>query len=127
MYCILVTGIPAAGKSTIAAELSNHLLFPVVSKDSIKELLFDDDAKSFADAAADAGIPAPDEDYIGLEIEGADGEVVATVEIAWPEQKLGFMTAEQLDDKAVVEQMGWKIIDILSLSEAEDILGGKRA
>jgi len=42
MYCILVTGIPAAGKSTIAAELSNHLLFPVVSKDSIKELLFDE-------------------------------------------------------------------------------------
>lgn len=41
MYCILVTGIPAAGKSTIAQTLAKNLKLPVVSKDSIKELLFD--------------------------------------------------------------------------------------
>lgn len=42
MYCILVTGIPAAGKSTMAAFLGDSLGLPVISKDSIKELLFDD-------------------------------------------------------------------------------------
>lgn len=42
MYCILVTGIPAAGKSTMAAFLADALGLPVLSKDSIKELLFDD-------------------------------------------------------------------------------------
>lgn len=41
MYCILVTGIPAAGKSTMAKDLSERLKLPVISKDIIKELLFD--------------------------------------------------------------------------------------
>lgn len=41
MYCILITGIPAAGKSTLADFLSAKLRLPVVSKDRIKELLFD--------------------------------------------------------------------------------------
>lgn len=41
MYCILVTGIPAAGKSTMAEVMSKKLKLPVLSKDAIKELLFD--------------------------------------------------------------------------------------
>ncbi len=41
MYCILVTGIPAAGKSTMAEVISKKLNLPVISKDIIKELLFD--------------------------------------------------------------------------------------
>lgn len=41
MYCILVTGIPAAGKSTMAEVVSERLNLPVISKDTIKELLFD--------------------------------------------------------------------------------------
>ena len=32
MYCILVTGIPAAGKSTMAKVLSEKLRLPVISK-----------------------------------------------------------------------------------------------
>lgn len=42
MYCILVTGIPASGKSTMAKFLAENLSIPVISKDKIKELLFDD-------------------------------------------------------------------------------------
>lgn len=41
MYCILVTGIPAAGKSTMTEVLAEKLKLPVISKDTIKELLFD--------------------------------------------------------------------------------------
>ena len=41
MYCILMTGIPAAGKSTMAKVMSEKLKLPVISKDTIKELLFD--------------------------------------------------------------------------------------
>ncbi len=41
MYCILVTGIPAAGKSTMAEMIAEKLRLPVISKDVIKELLFD--------------------------------------------------------------------------------------
>lgn len=42
MYCILVTGIPAAGKSTMAVFLAKKLGLPVISKDKIKELMYDD-------------------------------------------------------------------------------------
>ncbi len=40
--CILVTGIPAAGKSSIARYLSKELNLPLISKDDIKERLFDE-------------------------------------------------------------------------------------
>lgn len=42
MYCILVTGIPAAGKSTLAGFLSESLHLPLISKDQIKEIMYDD-------------------------------------------------------------------------------------
>ena len=42
MFCILVTGIPAAGKSTMARRLSEKLGLPMISKDQIKEILFDE-------------------------------------------------------------------------------------
>lgn len=41
MYCILITGIPASGKSTMAEYLSEALGIPSISKDIIKELMFD--------------------------------------------------------------------------------------
>ena len=41
MICILVTGIPASGKSFFSNYLSDYLDIPCISKDSIKERLFD--------------------------------------------------------------------------------------
>lgn len=41
MFCILVTGIPAAGKSTMAEFLAKRLNLPLISKDQMKEILFD--------------------------------------------------------------------------------------
>lgn len=41
MYCILVTGIPASGKSTIARFLAEAFGLPVISKDRIKECMYD--------------------------------------------------------------------------------------
>ncbi|MBD5530015.1 MAG: ATP-binding protein [Lachnospiraceae bacterium] len=41
MYCILVTGIPAAGKSVLAKRLSADMGLPWFSKDCIKEKLYD--------------------------------------------------------------------------------------
>ena len=38
---ILVSGSPAAGKTTIATLLSKKLKIPLISKDTIKEILFD--------------------------------------------------------------------------------------
>ena len=41
MRCVLITGIPAAGKSTLAKYLGEQLNLPVLSKDRVKELLYD--------------------------------------------------------------------------------------
>ena len=39
--CVLVGGIPASGKTVMAERLSQLLDLPVISKDAVKELLFD--------------------------------------------------------------------------------------
>ena len=41
MYCILITGIPASGKTTTARFLGERLNLPVISKDAVKEHLYD--------------------------------------------------------------------------------------
>lgn len=40
-HLIVVTGRPAAGKTTLARWLAQHLQVPVISKDSIREVLFE--------------------------------------------------------------------------------------
>ena len=84
---------------------------------------FDEDAKAFAEIAKDNGIPAPNEDCIGYELERNDGEVIATVEIAWPERKIGFLTVEQLGDKSKLEDLGWRIVSLMD-SDMANIFGG---
>ena len=41
MHIILLSGMPASGKSTIAAHLSREFSLPVLEKDAMKEVLFD--------------------------------------------------------------------------------------
>src|SRR6185437_3895614 len=40
-YLIIVTGLPATGKSTLARELARRLRVPLIGKDMIKEPLLD--------------------------------------------------------------------------------------
>ncbi len=94
--------------------------------DNIMELLFDEGAKDFARLAAGASVPAPDEDHIGYEVEGKNKEVLATIEIAWPDRKIGFMTDDQLEDKDKAEAHGWKILSAPDTADADitKIFGG---
>ena len=106
---------------------------PIVSADAtsdegwaaILELLFDDAAKAFAQVARDEGIPAASEDNIGYEVEGTDGEVLATVEIAWPDLKIGFLTEAQMEDKDKLVEAGWRIVDLLNLNDMKSAFGGE--
>lgn len=41
MLCILIAGLPASGKTTLARHLAKLLALPMFSKDEIKELLYD--------------------------------------------------------------------------------------
>ena len=63
MYCILVTGIPASGKSTAAAYLSRELSLPLLSKDSFKELLYDRLGFSSREEKVRLGLAAMDAMY----------------------------------------------------------------
>ena len=128
--------------SSVGISYMDYLALPVVGEaaddsiismsagddtwNAIKELLFDDDAKAFVELAKDAGVPAPDEDNVGYEVEGDDGEVVATVEIAWPDRRVGFITAEQAEDKEKLEKLGWRILSLLDAADidTESYFGG---
>ena len=107
----------------VAVNTDSDTAAPVTAVDdawnAIEELLFDDDAKAFVEFAKDASAPAPDEDDIGYEVEGDDGEVVATVEIAWPDKRIGFMTAEQAEDKEKLEKLGWRILSLLDAADVD--------
>ena len=130
-------GVASTGLSRM-----DYLALPVASSDAdsqgdegqfsswdvIKGLLFDDEAKAFVDIVSDIlpGSAMPDEDNIGYEVEGPGGEVVATIEIAWPDKKLGFMTAEQVEDKEQVEALGWTIITVTDAAGIADYFGGEQ-
>lgn len=86
--------------------------------------LFEEETLTFIEMAKEARIPAPLEDHIGYEIEGDDGEVIATVEIAWPDKKIGYLTVEQLEDKEVLEAAGWKILSITDFTEKVTLFEG---
>ena len=93
---------------------------------TLTELLLEESEKAFAKFAAEIGIPAPDADDIGYEIETEQGEVIATMAMAWPGRKIGFMTEDQIDDKEAVEALGWRILtaDDMGNSDTVKFFGG---
>lgn len=114
---------------TISDDYVSHTDEGAISSwDNIKSLLFDDDSKVFVDIISDilSGADIPNEDDIGYEVEGENGEVIATIEIAWPSRKIGFMTADQMEDKEAVEAVGWKILSVMDAAGIADFFGGEQ-
>ena len=87
--------------------------------DEIRELLFDDEAKRMAELLIERGVAAPNE--AGYEIAGTTGEVVAELEFAWVDRKIGYMTEEQRSEISKAESAGWKIIS--SEDQIESVFG----
>lgn len=126
------------GVAHTGMERMDYLALPVVTQTEdiqvvaddawaeIIELLFDDEAKAFVEVVKSLGITAPTADDIGYELTGDDGEVVATIEIAWSEKKIGFMTTEQLEDKDTVEALGWKIVNAIDVVDSTALFGGDK-
>ncbi len=83
---------------------------------NIRELLFDDEAIDMATKLQESGIDAPDE--VGYELTDISGEVLATIELAWTEKKIGFITEVQAEDKEKLEANGWKVF---SASDEVDV------
>ena len=80
-------------------------------------MLFDEITIQIADRLEEDGIGAPNE--AGYELANESGEVIAELELAWIEKKIGYMTQEQLGDREKAEHAGWKIFT--STDEIETI------
>ena len=70
-------------------------------------LLFDDESIKLAEQLKSKGI-APGE--VGYELADESGEVIATIELAWPDRKIGYLIEEQYDDKEKLLSLGWTLI-----------------
>lgn len=89
----------------------------------VVEMLFDDETKKAANKLKEHGITAPDE--VGYELADASGEVLATIEMAWTDIKVAYLTVDQLDDKDTIIGLGWAVIeDIDSIDMA--LFGGDK-
>lgn len=75
----------------------------------IMGLLFDDAAIEVAHALKENGVEIPAE--IGFELVDDTGAVIAEIEMAWTSKKVGYMTAEQMENRRKAENAGWKICD----------------
>lgn len=91
--------------------------------DDIYGLLFDKEAKHFAGRAKNLKISAPDE--IGYDLVNDIGEVVATVEMAWTDVKVAYMTIDQLEYRSLLEKLGWVVLNEKSEINTA-IFGGAR-
>lgn len=76
MRCILVCGMPAAGKSYMARQLSDILGIPMFSKDDIKERLYDTVGFSCRDEKVALGVGAMEIMYYAAEQVLSKGESV---------------------------------------------------
>ena len=59
----------------------------------------------------------------GYELADDSGEVIAEIELAWIRRKVGYMTADQISDRANAESAGWRIFT--SAEELEFIFRGE--
>ena len=60
---------------------------------------------------------------INIKVTKENGAVCATVEIAWLEKKICYVTDEQSVDKDILEQLGWTVLDKNSNVDSK-IFGG---
>jgi len=83
---------------------------------SVIELLFDEESINLAKELESANLVAPDE--VGYELTDDSGEVVAEMELAWIEKKIGFMSDDQLENRERAERDGWKIFTTVEKAQA---------
>ena len=101
--------VPLPNTSIQAASNSEEVQTQEDGWSEILGLLFDK-AKEDAVKLRELKVPAPKEDDIGIDISDDNGGVIATIEIAWPEYKVAYLTEEQIADSQKLEAAGWKII-----------------
>ena len=87
------------------------------------DYILDEDAEILAHKLSEAGIEMPDS--FGYEVEGASGEVVAEMEYAWTNRKIGYLTEDNLHCKEQLIQEGWTILTAEDKDINSAIFGGE--
>lgn len=95
------------GQTDAAAEDSVPAGTSSAGWSEIREMLFDEEVIKIANALEEKGLAAPEE--AGLELADDKGEVIAEIELAWIDKKIGYMTEGQQTDRLKAEDAGWKI------------------
>ena len=113
MYCILVTGIPASGKSTMAKQLAELLSIPVISKDKIKELLFDNVGFNSREEKVKLGIASMNIMYYMAE------QLMKLKQPFVLENNFEYTSKEGLDD--ILEKNSYKAITLTLTGDYEKI------
>ncbi|MBQ9372906.1 MAG: DEAD/DEAH box helicase [Thermoguttaceae bacterium] len=73
----------------------------------VEELVADETALAIVAACRELARSVPD---VGLELTDG-GRVVATLELAWSKERVGYMTQDQALDRERAEALGWKIVE----------------
>jgi DEAD/DEAH box helicase domain-containing protein len=82
----------------------------------IKELT-DETFHSLLDTLKKEGWPVPE---AGYELEGTDGEIIGSAELAWEELKVAFLTADELEYLQAFTDTGWKSLSLQDVLDNPD-------
>ena len=87
----------------------------------IGEMALEGEAREFARQAGLAGIPAPDEEDVGYELD--DG---TPLELAWPDRKICYMAEGQAKEaRDAAESRGWRVLTGADAPRLKEIFGGE--
>ena len=75
----------------------------------VRGLLYDDPAIALTQKLKEKSVPIPDE--VGFEVTDEIGEVIAEIELAWTDKKIGYMTEDKREGQRKAEKAGWKIFE----------------
>jgi len=69
----------------------------------------DEQLHGLLDLLRENGWPIPE---AGYELEGRNGEIIASAELGWEGLKLAFVTEEEMEYESKFDDFGWKVIPI---------------
>ena len=87
--------------------------------EEVRELI-DSAFRELVDKFVEKGLPVPE---VGYELTNDSGEVIAEVELAWPERKVAIVLPEQIDHGNVFEKNGWDVYPVKNIDFDLSLLG----
>lgn len=127
LFLILVSGLPCTGKTTLAEKISQHFSFTLVTKDGIKEILFDHLGSGNRDWSKRLSLATYDLLFHNAAASiKAGNSVVLEANFSPDGIRRGLDTIRQGGDFYLVDVFCWSDGDVLIERFKKRALGGKR-